>query len=193
MPAVNTDEGWRSKESGSHSRARVQDDAHRRGERRGHVSPATPPLKGDPQEIDHYLCHREAPWASSGRPAFCRGYWGRGAPCLDAVQSAGAHSGWAPGCLGFPAVCCPQAEGGRLAPGSKRAHRCCSHRTPLGRRALWMRQNRSLDYSVGPEPCSHLRRHLPSQVRSRKKDCGQHPAICEEQRSSMLKCFRLIS
>lgn len=43
LPAVNTDEGWRSNESGSHSRARVQEDAPRRGERRGHVSPATHP------------------------------------------------------------------------------------------------------------------------------------------------------
>ena len=43
LPGVNPDEGWRSKESGSHSRATVQEDAPRRGERRGLVSLAAQP------------------------------------------------------------------------------------------------------------------------------------------------------
>lgn len=166
------------------------------GGEKGEATSAWPhnPPTGDPRKTKpRYLCRREAPRASSRRPAFCRGYWGKGAPCSDAVESVGAHLGWAPGCSGFPAGCCPRAEGGRLAPWSNPASQRCSHRMPLGRRALWMRQ-RTINYSVRPEPCSHhLCKHLPSQVRSQTKDCGQHQAIREEQRSSTLRCCRLIS
>ena len=126
------------------------------GEGRGHVSPLRPGRARAPRHlplprktVPRYLSHLEAPLASSRLPAFCRGYWGRGTPCSGrgtrqlprcpkAVESVGGRSGWAAGCSGFLAVCClwAQAEDRRPAPRSDCAPRCCSRRTPPGRRAL---------------------------------------------------------
>lgn len=118
LPGVNVQGGWRSTESGSHTRAKVQEEAPGRKERPGQslqsgCVPAPTHLPGGEgpwKTLNVYLFHLELPLAfSSRRVPFCHGCWGRGTPCSrhgtrpqshrsGDVENVLGHSDWAPGC-----------------------------------------------------------------------------------------------
>lgn len=197
LPGANVEGGWRSKESSSHNRAKVQEEAPgRRKERpdqtlppgRVHMPCSPHPAADNPLEpVPSYLSHPEASLAAaSGPSAFCRGYWGRQMPCSccgthrwarcsEAGQHSGGPSGWAPGCLESLAVRClwTQAEDRRPLPWSDYPCQCCRHRTPPpGCCALW----------TGPEVVRAIPTTSPSHAKNRMfSSTAVRPGPCFNQ------------